>query len=117
MVFYHSFNITPTTGELYLAASLDYENRTSFPITVTAIDNPDGDTQNTRSATVTITINVEDVNDNSPVFTKQVYEASVVENADVFSVMVTAEDRDSGQLVMYLLLSSLLVLSIAHYRC
>ena len=91
---YHSFTIDATTGELHLAASLDYEHRRSLVITVLAIDNPDGDTHNTGSAT--ITIRVVDVNDNSPVFTEQVYEASVFENAEAFAFKVTAEDRDSG---------------------
>ena len=50
-----------------MATSLDYESRTSFDITVTAIDNPDGEMHNT--GTTTITINVVDVNDTSLVLT------------------------------------------------
>ena len=56
-----------------------------------------------NTGTATITINVVDVNDNSPVFTQQVYNVSVFENAETFTFKVTAEDRDSGQFVMYLL--------------
>ena len=77
-----------------MATSLDYESRTSFDITVTAIDNPDGDMHNTGTAT--ITINVVDVNDNSPVFTQQVYNVSVFESTNSFTFKITAEDRDNG---------------------
>ena len=94
-----------------MATSLDYENRTSIDITVTAIDNPDGEMHNTGTAT--ITINVVDVNDNSPMFTQQVYNVSVFEEAETFTFTVTAEDIDSGQFVIYLS-SSLLTLSTPH---
>ena len=57
------------------------------------------------TGTATITINVVDVNDNSPMFTQQVYNVSVFEEAETFTFKVTAEDRDSGQFVMYLLLT------------
>ena len=94
-----------------MATSLDYESRRSFDITVTAIDNPDGEMHNTGTAT--ITINVVDVNDNSPVFTQQVYIVSVFENANSFTFTVTAGDIDSGRFVVYLS-SSLLTLSTPH---
>ena len=66
-----------------------------------------------KTGTATITINVVDVNDNSPMFTQQVYNVSVFENANSFTFKVTAEDRDSGQFVLYLS-SSLLTLSTPH---
>ena len=56
-----------------------------------------------NTGTATITINIVDVNDNSPVFTEQVYMESVDENMREFTFTVTAEDRDSGQFVLYLL--------------
>ena len=58
-----------------------------------------------NTGTATITINIMDVNDNNPVFTQQVYNVSVFENANSFTFTVTAEDRDSGQFVMYLLIT------------
>lgn len=66
-----------------------------------------------NTGTATININVVDVNDNSPVFTQQVYNVSVFENAETFTFKVTAEDRDTGQFVLYLS-SSLLTLSTPH---
>ena len=103
ILLYHRVNINSTTGELYVAASLDYESQTSFTITVAAIDNPGG---SSNTETGSITIMVEDVNDNRPVFTEQEYEMTVNEDEEQFTFNVTATDRDSGQFIKYLLSSS-----------
>ena len=53
--------------------------------------------------TEVITINVQDANDNRPVFTQSVYTERVYENASVFSYRVIANDSDTGQLILFLL--------------
>ncbi|XP_078405870.1 cadherin-related family member 2-like [Cetorhinus maximus] len=51
------------------------------------------------STTVNVTINVEDENDNSPVFTESVYNASVMENTlGAFVTLVKASDNDATEI-------------------
>lgn len=51
-----------------------------------------------KSSTVQVNIGISDVNDNSPVFEKFGYTATVGENSDIgtFVVRVEAKDRDEG---------------------
>ena len=55
-------------------------------------------TKERLSSTATVTVNVEDLNDNHPSFDKDSYTAIVTENADVGTqvIQITAKDRDSG---------------------
>ena len=87
------FTINGTTGIVTLVGSLDYETSTEHTIMVTA-SNPDGLT----SIVHNITIQVIDVNDNSPIFTMNPYTASVTEgsSAGIPVVTVQADDADSG---------------------
>lgn len=52
------------------------------------------------SSTQTLTVEVADVNDQPPVFTQSVYNASVAENRDPGEpvVRVSATDKDSGKI-------------------
>lgn len=81
-------------GLLRTACPLDYEVKTQHVLTLLA---QDGGTP-ALSASQTLTITVLDVNDETPVFTKLLYEASVTENQSpgVFVTRVEAEDTDSG---------------------
>ena len=76
-----NFDINENTGIIAVsnAASLDREAESSYVLTVTAKDN--GDIP--LNATVTITITLQDVNDNAPMFTQALYHLSVAE--DFFS--------------------------------
>ena len=89
------FIINTTTGVVALASSLDYETSTEHIITVTA-SNPDG----LRSAEHNITIRVIDENDNLPIFTMDLYTASVEEHSSIGTPVITvqANDADSGLL-------------------
>ena len=89
------FTINSTTGVVTLASSLDYEMSTEHTIKVTA-SNPDGRTSTPHN----ITILVIDENDNSPVFTMNPYTASVAEQSDPGTQVITvqADDADSGVL-------------------
>ncbi|XP_059339413.1 protocadherin gamma-B5-like [Ammospiza nelsoni] len=80
--------------ELVLDRALDREKQSSFELVLTAVDGGDP----VRSGTVQVRINVTDLNDNPPVFSKGVYEARVEENLPAGSLVlrVEATDEDAG---------------------
>ncbi|XP_057244900.1 protocadherin gamma-B5-like, partial [Malurus melanocephalus] len=80
--------------ELVLERALDREKQSSFELVLMAVDGGDP----ARSGTVQVRINVTDANDNSPVFSKRIYEARVAENLPVGSLVlqVLATDADAG---------------------
>ncbi|XP_073463897.1 protocadherin Fat 1 isoform X4 [Aquarana catesbeiana] len=86
------FSINPVTGVLFIIESLDHESAAEFYLTVEAID---GGTP-PLSDVATVTINVTDVNDNSPVFSQSTYNAVVGEDAVSGQpvLMVVADDAD-----------------------
>uniref|UniRef100_A0A3Q1FW91 Cadherin domain-containing protein n=1 Tax=Acanthochromis polyacanthus TaxID=80966 RepID=A0A3Q1FW91_9TELE len=82
------------TPVLKLQKQLDREAKSSHKLVLTAID---GGTP-PKSGTVEIFIDVLDVNDNMPVFTKDTYSAMLQENAAVGTtvIQVNATDLDDG---------------------
>ncbi|XP_061659458.1 protocadherin-16-like isoform X2 [Syngnathoides biaculeatus] len=86
------FGIHRYTGSVSLTAPLDFEEKTWYTLTVRATDS-----QHHTEANVTIL--VEDVNDNVPVFTKDLYQVSLPEHTPAGSVVitVTATDKDSRE--------------------
>ncbi|XP_066185601.1 protocadherin gamma-B5-like [Sylvia atricapilla] len=80
--------------ELILERALDREKQSSFELVLTAVDSGEP----ARSGTVQVRINVTDANDNSPVFSKSLYEARVAENLPAGSLVlrVQATDADAG---------------------
>ncbi|XP_041345608.1 protocadherin gamma-B5-like [Pyrgilauda ruficollis] len=80
--------------ELVLERALDREKQSFFELVLTAVDGGDP----ARSGTVRVHINVTDLNDNPPVFSKGVYEARVAENLPSGSLVlrVRATDADAG---------------------
>ncbi|XP_077433273.1 protocadherin alpha-8-like isoform X5 [Vanacampus margaritifer] len=83
------------TPELVLQKLLDREKQPVITLTLTAID---GGTP-AKSGTMTIVVNVLDINDNAPVFSKSLYKASVYENIEIGTSIITlnATDLDAGQ--------------------
>ncbi|XP_036846223.1 protocadherin beta-16 isoform X32 [Oncorhynchus mykiss] len=81
-------------GELVLDTELDREQKQEVTLILTAVD---GGTPQ-KSGTVVIHVTVLDANDNTPVFSENVYKVSVPENAPLGSlvVTVTAIDADEG---------------------
>ncbi|XP_049610120.1 protocadherin gamma-C5 isoform X7 [Syngnathus scovelli] len=81
--------------ELVLLKPLDRERKSSHQLLLTALDggNP------VMSGTTQITVIVLDINDNFPVFDKNVYKASLQENVakDAFVLKISATDADEGQ--------------------
>ncbi|XP_042371540.1 protocadherin gamma-C3-like, partial [Plectropomus leopardus] len=82
------------SAELVLQKPLDREKQSVIKLTLTAVD---GGTP-PKSGTSQIIINVLDVNDNFPVFTKPLYKTSIIENVPPGTsvITVTATDADEG---------------------
>nr|KAG5699632.1 hypothetical protein BaRGS_005080 [Batillaria attramentaria] len=88
------FDIDPVRGYLKVAGELDYETQKVHVLDITARDMGLLSLNVTRRYTLTLV----DVNDNSPVFNKSLYNAFVPEDSRVGAVVITmeAEDADSG---------------------
>ncbi|XP_075066025.1 protocadherin gamma-B5-like isoform X3 [Mixophyes fleayi] len=80
--------------ELVLQKMLDREQQSSFEILLTALDGG----QPVNTGTAVIKIIVSDINDNAPVFEKELYQLSVNENIPINSLVVqlSATDKDEG---------------------
>ncbi|NWI05843.1 PCD23 protein, partial [Tichodroma muraria] len=89
-----TFVLDKITGLLTTAQFLDHEVQERYSLTVIALD----DGNPALSATQVLTVIVLDVNDETPVFLKQLYETAVHENRDPgeFVIRVEAVDRDAG---------------------
>ncbi|XP_029021030.1 protocadherin gamma-A11-like [Betta splendens] len=94
--------------EMILQKPLDREKEEFVSLLLTAVDG--GEPQ--RSGTMQIHITVLDANDNSPVFSKSIYKASVKENSLTGTVItkVSASDADKGSNgeVSYIISNSIL---------
>ncbi|XP_076876271.1 protocadherin-16 [Brachyhypopomus gauderio] len=86
------FGIHRYTGNVFLTAPLDFEERTWYTLTVQASDSK-------HLSEANLTVLVEDVNDNVPTFTQDLYQVTLPEHSPPGSpvVTVTATDRDSGE--------------------
>ncbi|XP_053285134.1 protocadherin alpha-2 isoform X6 [Pleuronectes platessa] len=96
---YFSLDIQSTgeqsvSAELVLQKALDREKQDVIELTLTAMDGG----KPPKTGTLQLQINILDVNDNSPVFSKSLYKVQVVENADVGTKLLTltATDLDDG---------------------
>ncbi|XP_019956840.2 protocadherin-23 [Paralichthys olivaceus] len=98
------FTLEEKTGLLFLSAPLDYETQRLHHLTVRAVDHG----LPPLSSTQTLTVEVGDVNDQPPVFSQSVYNASVAENRDpgepVVRVSATDKDSEENAVVWYSLL-------------
>ena len=88
------FTVNPQSGGIYSTSPLDYEQMTTYTFNVTARDNGTP----ALSTTALVVIGILDINDNAPVFTEFVYNASVLESIAMngFITQVSAFDDDSG---------------------
>ncbi|XP_049441904.1 protocadherin alpha-8-like isoform X16 [Epinephelus fuscoguttatus] len=82
------------SAELVLQKALDREKQAVIELTLTAMDGG----KPPKTGTLQIQVNVLDVNDNSPVFSKSFYKVQVVENANIGTTLLTltATDLDDG---------------------
>ncbi|XP_063882361.1 LOW QUALITY PROTEIN: cadherin-99C-like [Scylla paramamosain] len=96
------FSIDTTTGEIKTKQALDYEKQQVHLLVVTAQDGA----ADPRLSTATVTVLVSDMGDELPVFSQQVYEASVPENqADAVLTTVNATDPDSVPAITYVMVN------------
>ncbi|XP_029159355.1 protein dachsous [Nylanderia fulva] len=86
------FEINARTGELYLVRRLDYETQQRHGLLIRALDGAG------LSANLSLSVEVQDVNDNPPVFERNEYHVDVPEGARLDSqiLQVTAVDLDTG---------------------
>ncbi|XP_054989208.1 protocadherin Fat 3 isoform X2 [Sorex araneus] len=88
------FAIGMETGQLQVLLPLDRERTDRYVLNITIYDlgNPQ------RSSWRLLTINVEDANDNSPIFLQDAYSVSIPESTGIGTdiVQVEARDRDLG---------------------
>ncbi|XP_034945653.1 protein dachsous [Chelonus insularis] len=98
------FRIDVRLGELYLSRKLDYECQQRHSLSISALDGGG------LSVNMSLNIEVQDVNDNPPVFERNEYHVDVSENAQINSqiIQVTALDLDTGNnaRISYRLLNS-----------
>uniref|UniRef100_W5KN59 FAT atypical cadherin 3 n=1 Tax=Astyanax mexicanus TaxID=7994 RepID=W5KN59_ASTMX len=89
------FRINPGTGVMYTSDRLDYEARTQHILTIMVKDQEFPYYRDLAR----IIVNVEDSNDQSPFFTRTVYDGVVIESASPGTpvIQVTALDRDTGR--------------------
>ncbi|XP_046326847.2 protein dachsous-like [Haliotis rufescens] len=90
------FRIDPMSGEIRLQGKLDYEHQQRYEMQIVAADQG---VPTPRSSTMTLVINVKDVNDNPPTFARSVYNFSVRENIQLTAsfAQINATDRDSNE--------------------
>lgn len=88
------FEVGPRSGRLALLRPLDYETQPRMRLVLGAAD---GGTP-AQSASMTLLVEVQDVNDNAPVFDRPAYSVSVLESlpANSHFLQVSATDRDTG---------------------
>ncbi|XP_023290467.1 protein dachsous [Orussus abietinus] len=86
------FGIDSRLGEVYLARRLDYETQQRHGLLISALDGAG------LSANLSLGVEVQDVNDNPPVFERNEYHVEVSEGARLDSqiLQVTAVDLDTG---------------------
>ena len=77
-------------GYITLTRPLDYETRNKYVFNVTAVD--DGNLASSNYATVTI--NVVDVNEKTPVFNVKYYEREYPEDTPILTDMLTVQAKD-----------------------
>ncbi|XP_016128936.1 protocadherin alpha-7-like [Sinocyclocheilus grahami] len=82
------------SAELVLQKALDREKQAVIHLILTAIDGG----KPPKSGTLNIVVDVMDVNDNKPIFTKPLYKVKVKENASIGTKImpVSASDLDEG---------------------
>ncbi|XP_014853927.1 PREDICTED: protocadherin gamma-A10-like isoform X7 [Poecilia mexicana] len=100
------FTIMSTSSNLYSLVTdteLDRESVSEYNITVTCSD----EGVPCLSSSVTLTLQISDVNDNAPVFERSLYEAYIIENntpgVSVFTVKARDADWNQNARVSYLL--------------
>ena len=101
------FNINAGSGEIRTGGALDYEQQSQYVFLARVIDsgNP------SQSSTIQVTVNVNDLNDNIPLFVEQVYTGEVVEGQAGIAV-TRSGSTDDLRLVVRLYFQIIFSLSV-----
>lgn len=95
------FTIMSDSGIVRLAKALDRETRATYNLSIQATDQ--GTPQ--LATTTHLVVNVQDINDNPPVFTEKLYHAQVRESSllgfEIMRVLATSEDAGINADVYY----------------
>lgn len=101
-----AFKIDSTTGVITVNGILDYENITEYNLKIRAFDGIYEDTAN-------VIINIENINDNPPVFLKDSYNTTIEEEVIVDNCILNIEaydpdikDRNEPQFIKYFIVKT-----------
>ena len=85
-------------GNITVRGNIDREKVQQYILIIQATDNPDSETER-RTGTTSLTVIIDDLNDNAPKFEKNAYEHTIQEDIGVgkFVFTVSATDADVGQ--------------------
>ncbi|XP_043982229.1 protocadherin beta-16-like isoform X20 [Gambusia affinis] len=104
-----AFSIKTSTNNFFTVVTegeLDREKASEYNVTVTCSD----EGVPSLSSSVTLTLQISDVNDNAPVFKRSSYEAYIVENntpgLSIFTITATDADWNQNARVSYILMDS-----------
>ncbi|XP_059150446.1 protocadherin Fat 4-like [Physella acuta] len=98
----NDFFIDPASGKVFVNKFLDRERTPSYTLTIVAVN------QNGRSVTGTLTVNIQDVNDNYPKFSQNVYVYSFAHGytgPNIGTLTVTDADEGTNAVVIGKILS------------
>ena len=91
---YIDFSVNTSTGEVYLSESLDWERQNLYTLELHASDrgNPGND------ETVSISISVQDLNDNDPIWESDFYTVILSEHVPVNTSIIQVQATDADQI-------------------
>lgn len=87
-----TFSIFRYGGQIWLTEPLDYEERTSYTLTIQTSDGK-------HQSRADLRLLLQDVNDNAPEFRQSLYQVTIMEHTKAWTPLITisATDRDSGE--------------------
>ncbi|XP_029926425.1 cadherin-23 isoform X1 [Myripristis murdjan] len=101
------FSVGFRDGVVRTVVGLDREAQAAYTLVVEAIDN--GPAGSRRTGTATVFVEVQDVNDNRPIFLQNSYETSILETVprgtSILQVQATDADQGENGRVLYRILS------------
>ncbi|XP_056147700.1 cadherin-23 [Lampris incognitus] len=101
------FSVGFRDGVVRTVVGLDRETQAAYTLVIEAIDN--GPAGSRRTGTATVFVEVQDVNDNRPIFLQNSYETSILESVprgtSILQVQATDADQGENGRVLYRILS------------